>query len=42
LDLLKAIETGGDTRTLLREGALSLTLALAATHSAESTAVVKL
>jgi predicted dehydrogenase len=42
LDLLKAIETGGDTRTPLREGALSLDLALAATRSAESAAVVKL
>jgi len=41
-DLLKAIETGGDTRTPLREGALSLDLALAATRSAESAAVVKL
>jgi len=42
LDLLKAIETGGDTRTPMREGALSLDLALAATRSAESAAVVKL
>jgi hypothetical protein len=42
LDLLKAIETGGETRTPLREGALSLDLALAATRSAESAAVVKL
>jgi len=42
LNLLNAIETGGDTRTPMREGALSLDLALAATRSAESAAVVKL
>ena len=38
LDLLKAIETDGDTRTPMREGALSLDLALAARRSAESAA----
>ncbi len=42
LDLLKAIETGGETRTPIRQGALSLDLALAATQSAESATVVKL
>jgi predicted dehydrogenase len=35
LDLLNAIRTGGETRTPLREGALSLDLALAARRSAE-------
>ena len=42
LDLVNAIETGGDTRTPLREGALSLDLALAGARSAASAAVVKL
>jgi len=42
LDLLRAMEEGGTTRTPLREGALSLDLALAATRSAESGAVVKM
>jgi len=42
LDLLNAIETGGETRTPMRQGALSLDLALAATRSAESAGVVKL
>jgi predicted dehydrogenase len=42
LDLVTAIETGGDTRTPLREGALSLDLALAGARSAASAAVVKL
>jgi predicted dehydrogenase len=34
-DLLRAIRTGGETRTPMREGALSLDLALAARQSAE-------
>jgi predicted dehydrogenase len=42
LDLLNAIETGGETRTPIRQGALSLDLALAATRSAEAAAVVRL
>jgi predicted dehydrogenase len=42
LDLLNAINTGEETRTPLREGALSLDLALAAARSAESAAIVKL
>lgn len=42
LDLYEAIRTGGATRTPLREGALSLELALAATHSAEHGMPVKL
>ncbi len=42
LDLLNAIETGGETRTPIRQGALSLDLALAATRSAESGGVEKL
>lgn len=41
LDLLTAIRTGGETRTPMREGALSLDLALAATRSAESHLEVK-
>ena len=40
LDLLQAIRTGGPTRTPLRDGALSLDLALAATRSADTGAVV--
>ncbi len=36
LDLLEAIRTGGCTRTPLREGALSLDLALAAVRSAQA------
>lgn len=35
MDLVEAIRTGGPTRTPLREGALSLDLALAATRSAQ-------
>jgi predicted dehydrogenase len=42
LDLLNAIQTGGETRTPVRQGALSLDLALAATRSAESVEVVRL
>lgn len=36
LDLIAAIRTGGQTRTPMREGALSLELALAATTSAQT------
>lgn len=36
LDLISAIRTGGETRTPLREGALSLEMALAATESAQT------
>jgi predicted dehydrogenase len=36
LDLIQAIRTGGQTRTPMREGALSLELALAATTSAQT------
>ena len=39
---MNAIETGGETRTPMRQGALSLDLALAATRSALSEAVVRL
>ncbi len=42
LDLYEAIRTGGATRTPLREGALSLDLALAATRSAETGLPVKI
>ena len=42
LDLYQAIAENGSTRTPLREGALSLDLALAATRSAESQSVVVL
>jgi predicted dehydrogenase len=35
-DLIRAIRQGGETRTPLREGAKSLDLALAATHSAKT------
>jgi predicted dehydrogenase len=42
LDLLKAIETDGQTQIPLREGALSLNLALAATRSAQSGTVINL
>jgi predicted dehydrogenase len=42
LDLLNAIRTGGETRTPIREGALSLDLALAATRSAERHVEVEL
>jgi predicted dehydrogenase len=42
LDLLDAIQTGGETRTPMRQGALSLDLALAAMRSAQSEAVVRL
>jgi predicted dehydrogenase len=39
-DLLRAIETGGNTLTPLREGALTLELALAAARSAETKSIV--
>ncbi len=42
LDLLQAIHTNGQTRVPLREGALSLDMALAATRSAELGAEVRL
>jgi predicted dehydrogenase len=42
LDLLAAISTGGETRTPLREGALSLDLALAALRSSQSHAEERL
>jgi predicted dehydrogenase len=42
LDLLGAIRTGGQTRTPLREGALSLDLALAARRSAEEQREIRL
>jgi predicted dehydrogenase len=42
LDLLKAIETDGETRTPMREGAMSLELALAGARSASSAAIVNL
>lgn len=42
LDLVRAIQTGGSTRTPMREGALSLDLALAATRSVESGLPVKI
>ena len=42
LDLLDAIETGGDTRTPISEGAESLRLVLAVNQSAESGKPVKL
>ncbi|MBI4787243.1 MAG: Gfo/Idh/MocA family oxidoreductase [Chloroflexi bacterium] len=42
LDLHRAIVEDGATRTPIREGALSLDLAVAATQSAESKAVVRL
>jgi predicted dehydrogenase len=42
LDLYQAIVDDGSTRTPIREGALSLDLALAATRSAESGAVITL
>jgi predicted dehydrogenase len=42
LDLYQAIRTGGETRTPLREGALSLDLALAAARSAENQQPVQL
>lgn len=42
LDLLNAIRSGGQTRTPIREGALSLDLALAATRSAHTGLPVKL
>ena len=42
LDLVQAIETDGNTRTPIREGALSLSLALAATLSAESGEAINL
>jgi predicted dehydrogenase len=41
-DLLEAIHSGGETRTPLREGARSLDLALAATHSTETRTEVEL
>lgn len=41
-DLLEAIRTGGETRTPMREGALSLELVLAAARSAESGMPVEL
>ena len=42
LDLIEAISTGGETRTPLQEGALSLDLALAAVRSAQSHAEERL
>lgn len=42
IDLHEAIRTGGQTRTPMREGALTLDLALAATESAQSGSVVQL
>ena len=41
LDLIRAIRTGGSTRTPIREGALSLDLALAATRSAQEKSEVE-
>lgn len=40
IDLIDAIRSGGETRTPIREGALSLDLAIAAIHSAQTRAEV--
>lgn len=42
LDLITAIRSGGETRTPMREGALSLEMALAATQSAQTHQEVRL